>query len=353
MREAPAFEEVADSGASEAARSFPKIELHVHLEATPRLTTLRRLADGAGLQLPPELDPDSGRPHGFDSLAHFLKALRTINPLYSSPKVYALLLYEFIETLSLQNVVYAEIRFSPASPVLDRGMKLGELIDGLREAKLQGERDFGINTGLILSLSRNRGPEVCTAMAREAVTVADGALGGFDIADDENSWPARLFHSAYAIVANAGYPATAHAGETVGPESIWEAIGLPGVRRIGHGLTAYRDPKLVERLVRDKIHLELCPTSNVGTNQIASIHDHPIRDYIEAGVSVSVNSDDPLAFGNDICTEYGLLPTVFGLSMRQIEEITLDALDAAFAPDDLKIRLKSTIERGYKALDQG
>jgi len=350
MRDAAAAPNMGDPLAMLGDVSLlPKVELHVHLEATPRRSTLKRLADQSGMKLPPELDPESGRPPGFDSLDHFLKALSAINALFDSPDVYALLAYEFIENLAKQNVIYAEIRFSPSRPVLDRGMDLGGLIARIHEAKARAERDFGISVGLILCLSRVRGDDVCRDLVRRAVEASDGRLTGFDIADDETRYPAHLFRSTYQAIADAGFPATAHAGETRGPSSVWEAIELPAVRRVGHGLTAHKDPKLVRYLRETGVHLELCPTSNVRTSQIPSLKQHPLRHYVEAGLSVSVNSDDPIAFGTSITTEYGLLTSAFGLSLDEIESLTVNALRAAFAPDDLKAALESKIEAGYAA----
>ena len=339
-----------DRKSAPAVVSFPKVELHVHLEATPRLTTLRRLADEAGREIPKKLDPDSDDSHEFESLADFIEALSGINRLFSTPQVYGLVLYEYLQTLAEQSVVYAEIRYSPARPVLDRGMDLGELMAELGQSKERGEADFGIKSGLILSLSRNRGADVCTRLVEEAVAMADGNLAGFDISDDERKWPAHLFRSTFDLIDKSGFPATVHAGETVGPESVWEAIDLPGTRRIGHALSVYRDVELMKRLRQDGIHLELCPTSNLRTNQISRLEDHPIRTYVEAGLSVSVNSDDPIAFGTDVTKEYALLTDVYGLGMDDIENVTLNAAEAAFASDDVRQDLRQRIADGYEAI---
>ena len=327
--------------------------MELHLEATPNLATLRSLATETGLALPDEIEPDSEKSHEYESLAHFIRVLSSVNSLDSTPQIYGRLLYEALQTLARQNVVYAEIRFSPARPVLDRGINFGELLEQLGRAKERGEADFGIESGLILSLSRNRGSDVCTRLAVESVELSDGTLAGFDISDDESKWPAHLFRSTFEVIDRAGYPTTIHAGETVGPESITDAINLPGAKRIGHGLSAYRDPELMKRLLRDDIHLELCPTSNVGTNQIAAVEEHPILTYLEAGLSVSVNSDDPIAFGNDISTEYALLAGEFGLRTEAIEDITINAAEAAFAPDDVRARICGSIAEGYKAIRSG
>ena len=343
-------EDRIDQESTLAVGSFPKVELHVHLEATPRLTTLRRLADEAGREIPEKLNPDSDGSHEFESLPEFIKALAGINPLFSTPQIYGLVLYEYLQNLAEQSVVYAEIRYSPARPVLDRGMDLGELMAELGQSMERGEVDFGIKSGLILSLSRNRGADVCTRLVEEAVAMADGNLAGFDLSDDERKWPAHLFQSTFELIDKSGFPATVHAGETVGPKSVWDAIDLPGTRRIGHGLSVYRDSELLDRLSRDGIHLELCPTSNVRTNQINRLEDHPIRTYVEAGLSVSVNSDDPIAFGTDVSKEYALLTDVYGFGMDDIENITMNAAEAAFASDDVRQDLRRQIADGYEAI---
>jgi adenosine deaminase len=204
----------------------------------------------------------------------FLLTLREINRLFATPEIYGRLLYEYSESQAVANVVYCEVRFSPVRPVQDRGMDLGKLIAELGKARDRAWEDFGIDAGLILSLSRTRDPGASRDLTAEALRVADGVLAGFDIADDES----------------AGLPATVHAGETMGPESIWAALTLPAVRRIGHGLTAHRDPALMEKLAEERVHLELCPVSNVKTNQIQSLREHPLPGYLSAGISVSVSA---------------------------------------------------------------
>ncbi len=232
---------------------------------------------------------------------------------------------------------------APVRPVLDRGLDLGALIAAMGEAARRARADFGIDSGLILSLSRTRDPGASRDLTAEALRVMDGNLAGFDIADDESVGPATDFMESFELVAAAGLPATVHAGETMGPESIWAALKLPGIRRIGHGLTAHRDEDLVAKLASDRVHLELCPISNVKTNQIESLADHPLPGYRAAGISLSVNTDDPIAFGNDISTEYSVLESVFHLTTDEIRAVTLDAIEAAFASEDVKDRAKQRV----------
>ena len=326
-----------------AARRLPKVELHTHVEATPRPSTLKELANRDGFDLPPRLDPDTDEPLEFESLLDFLQTLRQINPLFASPEVYARLLYEHLESQAADNVVYCEVRFSPVRPVIDRGIDLGALISALGDARRRARADFGIDSGLILSLSRTRDPRASRDLTAEALRVMDGNLHGFDIADDESVGPATDFMESFELIAAAGLPSTVHAGETMGPASIWAALKLPGVRRIGHGLTARQDSKLIEKLAADRVHLELCPISNVKTNQIASLDEHPLPQYRQAGISCSVNTDDPIAFGTDISTEYSVLDSVFHLNPHQIRAITLDAIDAAFASDAVKSRARERV----------
>jgi adenosine deaminase len=326
-----------------AALRLPKVELHTHVEATPRPSTLKELAGEHGLQLPPRLDPDSDVPLEFDSLLEFLHTLREINPLFGSPEVYGRLYYEHLEDQAADNVVYCETRFSPVRPVLDRGMDVGGLIAAMGAAGRRAQADFGIDSGLILSLSRTRDPGDSRNLTAEILRVMDGNLAGFDIADDESAGPATDFMEVFEMAAAAGLPATVHAGETMGPESIWAALKLPGIRRIGHGLTAHQDQELVAKLASDRVHLELCPISNMKTNQIESLADHPLPGYRTAGISLSVNTDDPIAFGNDISTEYAVLESVFHLTADQIRAVTLDAIDAAFASEDVKDRAKRRV----------
>ena len=319
------------------------MELHVHLEATPRPATLKDLAREQDAELPARLDPDSGVPLKFESLMDFLVTLREINRLFVTPDLYGRLLYEYLEDQAAAKVVYCEVRFSPVRPVQDRGMDLGELIEELGKAKERAREDFGIDSGLILALSRTRDPGASRDLTAEALRVADGVLVGFDIADDEAAGPPTDFIESYELVAAAGLPATVHAGETMGPESIWSALELPAVRRIGHGLTAHRDRRLMEKLAEERVHLELCPVSNVKTNQIQSLNEHPLPEYREAGISISVSTDDPIAFGTDISMEYSALEGVFHMSPEAIRGVTLDAIEAAFASESVKARARERV----------
>jgi adenosine deaminase len=180
--------------------------------------------------------------------------------------------------------------------------------------------------------------------------VEKGLANGIDLSGDETKYPVSYFRDAFNRARSAGLHITVHAGEWAGPESVWGAVRHLHAERIGHGVRAWEDPGLIDYLRGEGIPLEVCPTSNVCTGVYASLDEHPIRHLFEAGVKVTVNSDDPPLFGTTIDREYSLLESVYGFTPEQVAEVTLNAVGASFLPVEEKAILRQEVIEGYNAL---
>jgi adenosine deaminase len=203
---------------------------------------------------------------------------------------------------------------------------------------------------VIIGHSRHRPEEGVSTSIIAIEAVEKGLANGIDLSGDETRYPGTFFRDAFNKARSAGLRITVHAGEWAGPESVWGAIRQLYAERIGHGVRSWEDPELIEYLGQERIPLEVCPTSNVCTGVFPSLAEHPIRQLYEAGIKVTVNSDDPPLFGTDIGREYALLESVFDFSPEEVADVTLNAVEAAFLTEEEKDVLRQEVLDGYRTL---
>jgi adenosine deaminase len=175
-------------------------------------------------------------------------------------------------------------------------------------------------------------------------------VNGIDLSGDETKYPVSYFRDAFRYARQAGLPITVHAGEWAGSESVWGALRQLYAERIGHGVRSREDPELIAYLRQENITLEICPSSNVCTGVFPSLADHPIRQLYDAGLKVTVSSDDPPLFGTDIGREYALLESLYGFTPAEIAQVTLNAVEAAFVSEETRAVLRQEVREGYQAL---
>src|ERR1700722_7085965 len=296
---------------------LPKAELHLHLEGSIEPETLH------------ELDPATTveefralyRYADFDA---FLKAFGAIGKRLRAPADYALIARRLLQRLERQNVRYAEIIIA-AGVVLWKGQEFGPIFDAVCEAA----RESTVEVYWILDAVRQFGVEHVRSVAELAAQRVDQGVVAFGIGGSEERGPAEWFGDAFAYAKAAGLRLTAHAGESMGPESIWEALNL-GAERIGHGIAAARDPELMRHLRERNIPLEICITSNLVTGVVARIEDHPVRMLYDAGVPITLNTDDPAMFGCTLTEEYRLAARQFGFSETELRGIAENGFRYAF-----------------------
>ena len=335
-------------------RRLPKAELHLHLEGTIEPATL--------VELSQRVDPESGSEpltleaaeelYQYTDFSGFLLAFKAVTRRLRGAAEYELAAYRMIEQLAAQGVVHAEVYISvgvvyfwrkeedAADPLL-----FEKIFAGLERARERGERDLGVTLYWIFDAVRHFSvPEaervfrLAARMKQEYPSIIGIGLGG-----DERVAASEPFRAMYAEAAAAGLRLTNHAGETTGPEAIWEALAI-GSERLGHALSAIRDAELVAELQRRQVPLELNPSSNVRTGVCRAFIAHPLRAYFDAGLLVTLNSDDPAFFGSNVENEYRLAQELQGFSQEELKTLAANSFRASFLPDTEKQRWYSRIE---------
>lgn len=325
-------------------RSLPKAELHLHLEGTITPETLVEMSQRNDAQ---PLSLDAARAlYRYEDFTGFLMAFKGITERLQTPEDYEVATYRMIELLASQSVVHAEVYVSVGVIYYWRKAEFEPLFAGMERGRLRGEKEFGISLGWIIDAVRHFGVEEAARVFRKAAELRPQypSIVGIGIGGDERRMGADPFRALYAEAREQGLHLTAHAGETVGPESIWAAINI-GAERLGHALSAQLDSELMEILAQKQIPLELCPTSNQRTGVCPRIEDHPLPGYFENGLMVTLNSDDPALFGRNLAAEYALAHHQFGLTLEHLRELAGNSIEASFLPASRKLELLQRVEQ--------
>jgi len=326
--------------------SLPKVELHLHLEGAVRPQTLRELSQNKpGLRQKVEewIAMRQAQSYRYPTFRDFLVAFGVISQLLETPQDYALATTRLIEWLNEQNVKYAEIIFA-AGVVLWKKQSVEAVFEAVAAAAEEAEARTGVKVKWIFDATRQFGVEHVREVLRWTARYRSRNVVGFGIGGDEAAGPARLFPDVFREARDLGLHCLAHAGEACGPESIRDAVELLGAERIGHGLTAVRDPNVMALLRERRIPLEVCPSSNVSTGLIAKFEDHPLPKLLEAGLVVTLNSDDPAMFGTSLQEEFERATRCFGLSRESLVWLCRDAVRASFLSVDEKQKLEESLK---------
>jgi adenosine deaminase len=318
-------------------RSAPKAELHVHLEGSIQPATLLTLAARNRVTLPASTEREVREWFTYRDFGHFIEIYLAISRCLVTAEDFELITYELGEEMARQNVRYAEVTFTPATHGLStsRDVPYDTYFRGLAAGRKRVRDTLGVEINWTFDMVYNPGKlDFTRRVADHTLNAAidgrsDGVvalgLGGPEVGHSLE-YIAAYFDRARA----AGLHAAPHAGETVGPESIWGAITVLGAERIGHGVRAIEDPELVSYLAQHSIPLEVCPTSNLRLGVYPSLAAHPLRALHEAGVVVTINSDDPPLFNTTLNQEISLLPDPFGFDVPTIDEILLNGVRHSF-----------------------
>ena len=317
--------------------TLPKAELHVHIEGTITPELAQKLAERNGLELPAEIRNLNGRYH-WENFNHFLDGFDLVAGCIRSGIDYEDVVYDYLRRCAEEGVIYVEI-FGSQDHGEQAGLGYGEMVDHLAAAIDRAEMDFGIVCRIIMTCIRHLGPERAVTVAQTTVENPHPYVVGFGMAGDEKLHTCADFQPAFDIATDAGLPCTVHAGEVVGPESITDALDNLPVCRIGHGVRVIEDKAVLDRVRENRIALEVCPTSNIALKVFDRMEDHPLPALMEAGLIVTLNSDDPPHFGCTIGGEYELAARQWGLSAPQLTEITRSAINASFADSKTKAKL--------------
>ena len=324
---------LAGSGSGSFVASLPKADLHLHLEGSIDPATLLELRKRHGKE---GTLAEMEQLYRYRDFPGFLQAFKTVTEDLQAAEDYELITYQLMKKLKAENVLHAEVYVS-VGICLHRQQDFRALFEGLDRGRDRGERDFGISLLWIFDAVRQFGAEAARPVFELAASYRDRHVVGIGIGGDEQKAPPELFREVYAYAAESGLRLTAHAGEYAGAESVWGALNLRA-ERIGHGLTAAQDPELVEELATRQIPLEICLTSNLRTGCCAALAEHPVRNYFDQGVMITLNTDDPAMFGTSLAREYQLAQQTFAFTDEHLRELARNSFEASFLPAERKLQ---------------
>ncbi len=341
---------VGDPGTDDFATVLPKAEIHLHLEGAIDLETLVWLRRQRGERDDSDLRLRLAGLYAHRDFLHFLQNYRSLCAEMRRPEAFAAVVAALCTRLARDSVRFAEVMCSPMI-FTRQGMPIGEIMGAVSEAARRGEKEHGVVLRFLFDGVRQWGIGAFEERVRMAVDGRVAGVSGVGVGGDERSLPTAAFGAAMREARRLGLHTVIHAGEFDGPRSVWEAIDELGVDRVGHGIRAVEDDVLVKTLARRGIPLECCPTSNIRTGVVRSWADHPIARLHQAGVRVTINSDDPALFGTTLSEEWRLLESRLGLSRRDVVQIGLQTVEAAFLEPDARRRLDDELRNA--ALRQG
>ncbi|WP_018184757.1 adenosine deaminase [Kaistia granuli] len=321
--------------------TIPKAEIHCHIEGAASPELVRHVGARHGIDLSGLFD-DTGA-FAWHDFTSFLGAYDRASAVFRTPEDYRDLTFTYFSSLAAEGAIYGEV-FISSDHALASGLSYRDYVEGLAQGIRDAEAATGIVGRMIATGVRHYGPARILVAAETVVNEPHPLVTGFGVAGDERMHHPRDFADAFRIAGEAGLGLTVHAGEFGGPESVRDALDHLGVSRIGHGVRAIEDPDLVRRIVDEDIVLELCPGSNVALGLYPDIASHPFARLRDAGVRVTVSSDDPPYFGSSIGAEYGWLASDLGLSHADLAEATRTSIEAAFVDAPTRARLLARLE---------
>jgi adenosine deaminase len=315
--------------------NLPKVELHLHLEGAIPLPALWELVvKYGGDPAVPNLQTLEDK-FQFRDFPHFIETWVWKNGFLREYADFTLIAEAVAFDLARQNILYAEIFYSP-SDFFRHKLKLTELTTAIRRGF---SRVPGVRINLVCDVVRDRGTENALSNLAEIHDVMDQGVIGITIGGSEQSYPPEIFASVYAQARRMGLHTSAHAGEAAGPASIWGAIRDLQVERIGHGTRAVEDPRLLDYLAESQVPLEVCPISNLKTRVVKTLDKHPVKEFFQRGLMISINTDDPMLFGNSLAAEYAALVDQLGFTRADIRQLILNGIRSAWLEPADKDRL--------------
>jgi aminodeoxyfutalosine deaminase len=323
----------------EFARCIPKVDLHVHLEGSIRPTTLLELARRNDVPLPAQDEASLQAFYQFKDFAHFIQVYLIITACLQHVDDYRLAAYEFGRDCASQNIRYAEVTFSVLTNARVSGLPWQDILTGLNAGREQARDEFGVDWRWVFDIVRDL-PGTQQEVLEVALAARDWGVVALGLGGSERGFPPGLFVKTFERALQAGLARVPHAGELEGPDSIRAAIDCLHADRIGHGVRCIEDPALVEFLRQQQIPLEICPTSNVRLGIFPDYASHPLRRLWDAGLSITVNSDDPPMFGTNLAHEFEILVESFQFTADELARISLNGVRCSFLPNVEKQRLE-------------
>jgi adenosine deaminase len=329
---------------------MPKVELHVHLEGSIRPETLLILAARNKVSLPADTLEGLREWYTFTDFDHFIEVYFAICSCLRTPEDFETIAREFLANQAAQNIRYSEVIWTPYSH--HENVNFDDQLAAINRARAAAERELGIRMNLVPDLSRHMRPveETFPVVDWAIQNMANGIIG-FGLGGAEVGNPPEVFQETFDRAKDAGLPSLPHAGETIGPESIWGALRSLNAVRIGHGVRCLEDPDLVAYLREHQIPLEVCPSSNVCLGVAHSLAEHPLPTLLEAGLFVTINSDDPPMFDTTLTDEYLRIANAFGYGVKEIKGFVNNAIQASLLSPEAKKELAMEFKSEFDALE--
>ncbi|MDR3573116.1 MAG: adenosine deaminase [Anaerolineaceae bacterium] len=329
---------------------MPKVELHVHLEGSIQPETLLELARRSQVQLPADSVAGLRSWYKFTDFAHFIDVYSLISSCVRTPQDIELIARQFLAGQAAQHIRFSEVTYTAYSLYHFNGIPFQDQLDAINRARAWASAE--LNTGMTLTIDIPRqipaaeGPMI----AEWAVSAMGNGVSAFGLGGPEIGNPPEKFQDAFDLAFKAGLPCVPHAGETVGPHSIWGALQHLHACRIGHGVRCLEDARLVEELRRRQIPLEICPTSNIALKVYPDMAHHPLPMLLSQGLYVTLNSDDPPMFNTTLTNEYQVAAQTFNLTASDLEDLDLNALRASFLSPEQKAALEQDFQAQFASL---
>ena len=320
---------------------LPKAEIHVHHvgSASPRIVSA--LAERHPGTVPSDLE-ELREFYTFRDFAHFIEVYLAVVDLVREADDVRMLTYEIAADMAAQNIRYAELTLTPYTNVR-AGVPIEAFVEAVEDARTAAERDHGVRLQWIWDVPGEFGVEAAAATV-SYLDHAPSTLIGFGLGGPEVGVPRPQFKPYFDEARARGLHSIPHAGETTGPDTVWDALRLLGAERIGHGTSSTQDPALLAHLAEHRIPLEVCPTSNIATRAVADLAEHPVKEMYAAGVLVTINSDDPPMFGTTLNREYEIAAELLSLDAAGVAELAKNAVRASFMSSTEKQRLLDEID---------
>jgi adenosine deaminase/aminodeoxyfutalosine deaminase len=287
-------------------------------------------------------EEDVRRLYSYKDFNGFLMAFKSVTERLRSPEDYELVTYRLMQKLRQQNVVHAEVYVS-VGVIRWRGQPVEPIFEGMERGRERGQRDFGVSLLWIFDAVRHFGPQAASEVFDLAARLRERNVVGIGIGGDEARGPAEGFRDLYKKAADNGLRLTAHAGETTGPESVWGALNI-GAERIGHGLSAAKDPELLEVMAQKQVPVEICITSNLRTGACKELQEHPVKKFFDQGLMITLSTDDPAMFQTSLNKEFEIAQQEFSFTEDHLRELARNSIEASFLPVEKKLRFMQQID---------
>lgn len=334
-------------------RAIPKVELHVHLEGAIQPETLLKLAQRHQKTLPADTVAGLRTWYTFTDFAHFVKIYLTVSDCIRTPDDIELIAREFLAGQAAQNIRYSEVTYTAFTHYHFKGLSFGDQLAALNRARAWAEAELDTRMELIIDIPRSFAADDGLVVADWAIGAMGNGVVALGLGGPEVDNPPEKFQAAFDRAHAAGLPCIPHAGETAGPQSIWGALRALHAVRIGHGVRCLEDAVLVDELRDRQIPLEVCPTSNICLGVFPEWSEHPLSRLLDAGLSVTLNSDDPPMFNTTLTDEYINAAHTFQWDAATIEQLVLNAVRVSMLPASAQADLESHCVEAFARLRGG